>query len=249
MTKTLLGLAITAALAASAQDFQWSGSIPAGKAIEIKGINGDIRAEPSMGGSVEVTAVKTAKRSNPLDVHIDVIPTDNGITICAVYPGDGNRCGGGKDGKMNTRDNDVQVEFKVKVPAGVNFIGRSVNGDVEAKGLQSDVVAHTVNGTIRAATRGVVQGHTVNGNVEVAMGTVPTKALEFHTVNGSIEIAVPGGMGAEMDAHTVNGSINSDLPMQVRGTMSKREVKATIGGGGPELKLHTVNGSIRIKKS
>ncbi len=241
----LAALAVTA----SAQDFQWSGTVAPGKAIEIKGVNGAIHATPSSSGSIEVTARKSAKRSNVLDVHIDVVPTDNGVTICAVYPGEGNRCGGGNDGRSNVRDNDVEVEFTVRVPAGVNFIGHCVNGDIDASGLQGDVKAHTVNGGINATASGTVEGHTVNGNVVVAMGTIPSKALEFHTVNGSIEVTMPRGSGAEMDAHTVNGSINSDIAMQVRGTMSKRNVKATLGNGGPELKLHTVNGSIRIKAS
>jgi hypothetical protein len=36
----------------AADDFQWHGSIAPGHTIEIKGINGDIRAEPS-GSNVE----------------------------------------------------------------------------------------------------------------------------------------------------------------------------------------------------
>jgi hypothetical protein len=244
--KTLFWFGLAAALA-TAQDFQWSGSVAPGKAIEVKGVNGGIHAEPSTSGSIEVTARKSARSSNPADVRIDVVPSDAGVTICAVYPGEGNTCGAGKSGHMSVRENDVKVDFTVKVPAGVNFIGRNVNGDVEAKNLQGNVNADTVNGAIRAAAGGVVEGHTVNGNVDVAMGSVPSKALEFHTVNGSIEVAMPANTGAEMDAHTVNGNISSDLPMQAR-EMSRRNVKATLGAGGPPLKLHTVNGSIRIKQ-
>jgi hypothetical protein len=243
------GVAALASLSALAQDFQWSGSVAPGKAIEIKGVNGGVHAEPAMSGSIEVTAKKTARNSNPGDVRIEVVTHDGGVTICAVYPGEGNRCGAGKDGRSNVRDNDVKVEFSVKVPAGVNFIGHTVNGEVEARGLQGDIRAHTVNGGIKASASGIVEGHTVNGNIEASMGTRPSRALEFHTVNGSIEIAMPQGSGAEMDAHTVNGNISSDISMQVRGAISKREVRATLGNGGPELKLHTVNGSIRIKES
>jgi hypothetical protein len=36
---------------------------------------------------------------------------------------------------MNTHNNDVKVEFTVLVPQGVRFVGRSVNGDVEANSL------------------------------------------------------------------------------------------------------------------
>jgi hypothetical protein len=242
---TFLCLAV---FAAAAQDnFNWRGNVAAGKAIEIKGVNGGIHAGRSMTGAVEVTATKSARRDNPSDVRVDVVEHEGGVTICAVYPGDGNRCGRGKEGKMNVRNNDVQVEFTVKVPAGVNLIARSVNGDVEAKDIQGDVNAHTVNGKVSATASGVVEGHTVNGDIDVTMGSANAKSLEFHTVNGSIDIAMPQGTGAEMDAHTVNGKIESDLPMQVSGNLSPRHVKAKLGNGGPALNLHTVNGSVRIR--
>ena len=51
--------------AAAAQDFTWHGAIPQGQAIEIKGVNGDVRAEPSGSNQVEVVAVKRAQRDNP----------------------------------------------------------------------------------------------------------------------------------------------------------------------------------------
>lgn len=238
-----------ATLACSAQDFTWNGTVAPGKALEIKGVNGSIHAEPATGAQIEVTAKKTARNSNPADVRVEVFPSENGITICAVYPGAGNYCGAGDQGGRNsTRDNDVQVDFTVKVPAGVKFIGRNVNGNVEARDLKGDVNVHTVNGGIEASASGLVEGHTVNGNVKVSMGTAPTRALEFHTVNGTIEVSMPRNAGAQMEARTVNGSINSDFPLQVQGEISRKKVNATLGNGGPALKLHTVNGSIRLKQ-
>ena len=76
----------TAAGAAAAQDFTWSGAVPQGRAIEIKGVNGDVRAEPSGSNQVEVTAVKTGRRDDPASVRIEVVPHGGGVTICAVYP-------------------------------------------------------------------------------------------------------------------------------------------------------------------
>jgi hypothetical protein len=111
----------------SGEDFEWRGPIAAGKAIEIKGINGGIVAEPTTGGEVEVVAHKTARKSDPDEVRIEVIEHPDGVTLCAVYPtprGErSNPCMPGEGGRMNTRDNDVQVEFTVRVPAGVAFIG------------------------------------------------------------------------------------------------------------------------------
>ena len=79
---------------AEAQDFQWRGQLGSGQTIEVKGVNGDVRAVAGS-GETEVTAVKHAHRSDPDEVKIEVVEDEGGVTICAVYPSDGrreNRC-------------------------------------------------------------------------------------------------------------------------------------------------------------
>ena len=152
-------VAAAPALALSAQEeFRWAGKVAAGQAIEIKGVNGGITAVGVSGGEVEVTAVKKGRRSDPAGVKVEVVEHEGGVTICAVYPSEGpaNECAPGKGGRMQVRDNDVNVEFHVKVPAGVRFVGRSVNGGIEASGIQADAEAETVNGgiTLRGARGG-----------------------------------------------------------------------------------------------
>src|SRR5438034_11768278 len=125
-------LALAPRKAAAHREFHWQGTVAPGKAIEIKGVNGDIRADAGS-GDVEVSAVKHARRSDPDEVKIEVVQHEDGVTICAVYPSDGrreNKCEAGDDGHMNVRDNDVTVDFTVRVPAGVRFLGKTVNGDV-----------------------------------------------------------------------------------------------------------------------
>ena len=121
-TRGHLSFAVAAALLFSApawaqQDFRWHGSVQQGRSIEIKGVNGDVRAEPSGSNEVEVEAVKTARRDNPADVRIEVVPHAGGVTICAVYPSRDsakpNECAPGSGGRMNTQNNDVQVRFRL----------------------------------------------------------------------------------------------------------------------------------------
>ena len=126
----------------AAEDFQWRGRVAAGKTVEIKGVNGAIDATAASGDEVEVTATKKGRRSDPGSVRIEVVEHGEGVTICAVYPdvdGRRNECRAGDGGHMNTRDNDVSVHFTVRVPRGVAFAPRTVNGDVEAEGLEGDV--------------------------------------------------------------------------------------------------------------
>jgi hypothetical protein len=253
VTAAALTLLVGVSSAAAQGDFQWRGQIPAGQTIEIKGINGDIRATASGSGDVEVTAARAARRSNPADVRIEVVPHARGITICAVYPTvpgrEPNRCGPGGEGRSNTRDNDTVVHFDVRVPYGVGFVGRTVNGEINGESLQGDADAHTVNGSIRLATTGAAVANTVNGSVNVTMGRADwPSGASFKTVNGGITLTLPSAFDAELRATTVNGSITSDYPVTVTGQVSRRQLHGTIGSGGRELNLSTVNGSIKLLK-
>jgi len=254
-TRTRVAQAAPRAAAAAAQsDFHWHEPLAAGKRIEVKGVNGSIDAAPASGGEVEVTARKSARRSNPEDVRIEVVRHSEGVTICAVYPNvDGRRantCEPGENGHMNVRNNDTEVDFTVRVPAGVLFTGRTVNGRVEAKNLTADVDAKTVNGDVEVSTAGVARAQTVNGSITAFMGRADwTDGIEFKTVNGSIELSLPAALSADVEVKTLNGEISSDFPLTVRGTFSRRHMSGTIGGGGRSLQLETVNGSVQIRRA
>jgi hypothetical protein len=233
-------------------EFRWHEPLAAGRVVEIKGVNGNVEAVPAAGGEVEVVAVKRARRSDVADVRVEVVRHGDGVTICAVYPNvPGQReteCVPGGGGHMSVNNNDTSVNFTVRVPAGVRFVGRTVNGNVDAEGLSADVEARTVNGNVEVSTAGLARAGTVNGNVEVTMGRADwSDGLEFKTVNGNIELKLPSALSAEVDAKTLNGNILTDFPMTVRGTYSRRRLTGTVGGGGRELRLETVNGTIRLR--
>jgi hypothetical protein len=253
-TLTAFAAAVLAAAPLAAQDdFNWRGRVGNGQTLEIKGINGEIRAVAARGSEARVTASKSARRSDVEEVTIEVIEHQDGVTICALYPSPRNReeneCAPGDGGRMNTRDNDVKVDFVVEVPAGVILNARTVNGGIEAEGLTGDVHAHTVNGSISVATDGYAEAQTVNGSIDVAMsGRSFRNDLEFQTVNGGISVTFTGDVNADVSAETVNGSIGTDYPLTIRGRFGPKRLSGTIGNGGPGLSLNTVNGDIEIRR-
>lgn len=236
----------------SAVDYRWSGRLDAGQSLEIKGVNGSIDAVLADGDEVVVTAAARARRSDPASVRIERVAHDDGLTFCAVYPTpDGkerNWCGPGSSGRMNTERNDVRVEFRVEVPEGVAFVGRTVNGGVEAVGLRGDVRASSVNGDVEVSTTGFAEAKTVNGSIEASTGATDLRdGVEFSTVNGSIVLDLPDEIDADIDASWLNGSFESDIPFLLEGSVSRRSARGSLGDGGPRLVLETVNGSIRIR--
>jgi hypothetical protein len=202
-------------------DFNWHRALAAGKTIEIVGINGAIFAEGTSGREVEVRATKRARKSDVASVTFEVVEHANGVTICAMYPSDGrreNECLEGGKGRMNNRNNDVEVEWTVKVPAGVELAARTVNGRVEAQGLTAPAYARTVNGSISIETTSWADASTVNGSITARMGRADWDgSMDFSTVNGGITLYLPSSASFEVSASNVNGGMSTDFPLTIRG--------------------------------
>lgn len=256
MRAMIFALALAAAaapLAGQAADFQWRGQLDPGQTVEIRGVNGTIVAGATDDGEIRVEADRHGRRDDPASVRIEVVEHSGGVTLCAVYPTPAgarreNECRPG-GGQNSVRENDVKVDFVVRVPRGVRFAGHTVNGSVDADGLRSDVHASTVNGSISVRTTGFAEASAVNGDITLRLGSSSfSENVEFETVNGSITLEMPDGLNADFHASTVNGSIDSDFPIMVTGKVSPRSVRGTIGDGGPEMRFSTVNGSIRLRR-
>ena len=266
LAASLFVLFVAPAARAQSDEFHWSGVVQRGKAVEIKGVNGGVRAEFTSGNQVEVTATKSARRSDVNSVSVKVVQEDGNVTVCAVYPtpdrrwssrnssrsgrnDEPNECRPGSAGHMNVDDNDVRVDFTVKVPAGVRFFGKTVNGNIEATALRSDAAVDTVNGRITLETTGTASAVTVNGSIDASVGASTwTEALEFRTVNGSINLRLPKNVNANVHAGMMNGGFQSDFPLMVQSFGGRnRHVDGTIGKGGRDLDLHTINGRIHLQ--
>lgn len=125
---------------------------------------------------------------------------------------------------------------------------RTVNDDVNAEGLASDLDVATVNGSIEVSTTGTAEATTVNGSIRARLGSADfDRGAEFTTVNGDIRLELPGDADAHVSARTIHGDIDSDFPLTVRGRFSTKRLNGTIGRGGPALTLETVNGSIWLR--
>jgi len=239
------------------RDFQWSGNIPAGRWIYVRNLNGDIRVEPASGDRVEVTGTKTWRRGDPADVRIEVKkygPGDQDVVICALWSEDSYCDESGyrhRGSGRNRRDNDVSVEFRVRVPRGVKIGAGSVNGGVTVDGATSEVKVGTVNGSVEATSSGgPVEASTVNGSVFARMGRLTgTEDLNYSTVNGSIQVEFDGELtDADIEMSTVNGRFEINFPITLQGRLNPRHLRTRIGSGGRRIRLTTVNGNVELRR-
>ena len=240
----------------TSDEFRWNGPIAPGQTVEIKGINGRITAEAGAGNEVQVLALKSSRRTDVNSVQVKVVQHSRGVTICALYPneaGDVQDCDNEsgqreRSRNFNIKNNDVNVDFTVKVPAQVSFVGKTVNGEISATQLSGNVVAKTVNGGIRISTTGYAEASTVNGQISARMGNAQwSNTANFSTLNGEINLDLPANLSADVEAETLNGQINSDFPINVTTLKDRRHLRGRIGAGGRELLLKTLNGSINLR--
>ncbi len=231
------------------EEFDWSGTVAPGDKIEIKNIAGDVRASYTSGSEVVVQAIKTGQDDDPASVTIAVVEHADGVTICAVYPDvpglDPNECLPGAAGNLSSWQSDVQVEFTLLVPAGVEFVGRVVGGDVEGNNLRSDVFVVAVGGDVDVTTTGIAEATSTFGSVNIAIGRAdPGRDLAFRTAHGNVTVRVPSNTNAEVLASTASGIIASEF--QLQGTSRTRT--GTLGSGGPRLTLSTADGNVSLQK-
>ena len=263
LSLTALAL-ITTAPALPAQErsretdaFRWAGQIPAGRWIYVRNLNGEIRVEPSTGNQVEVTAMKSWRRGDPGDVRIEVKkygPGEQDVIICALWSEDSYCDEEGyrhRNSGRNRRDNDVSVEFRVRVPRGVKIGAGSVNGSVTVAGATSEVKVGTVNGSVEATSSGgPVEASTVNGSIVARMGRLTgNEDLNYSTVNGSIQVEFDGELtDADVEMSTVNGRFEINFPITIQGRLNPRHLRTRLGNGGRRIKLTTVNGNVELRR-
>lgn len=174
------------------EETRWHGWMPVGQVVEINNVNGNVRAEAASGDEIEVVALKRGT-GDPADVSIEVVEHKGGVTICAVYPnantdhpfecrpshGGGFRLAATSDSEAHIRWdnggggdvilNDLRVDFIVRLPKRLRFIGRTVDGEVAAHIVDQDVEVHSVRGNVTVdldpSSGADVRGETALGEV------------------------------------------------------------------------------------
>jgi hypothetical protein len=232
-------------------EWNYSVKLRPNQRLWLRNTNGPIEVVGGKGDSVEVHAEKSWRNSDPKAVELRAVPSEGGVTICAMWDAKERRCEAGGDYHLNgLRKNDVAVRFTVVLPHGVPVDASTINGGLDINDVSAPVEANTVNGRIGVNTSaGPVHATTVNGSIEANMQALTSGDVHLTTVNGSVMAGLPRKINAELDAETVNGRVESDLPVKLVGKMSTRHLRGTIGSGGPMLKLMTVNGSITVHEA
>ncbi|HEY9450620.1 MAG TPA: DUF4097 family beta strand repeat-containing protein [Gemmatimonadaceae bacterium] len=243
--------------------FAWSGAVAPESWVHIRNMSGHISVVAADSPTVEVHASKSWRgRRDGSSVQFIQRETDDGVIICTIY-GEHNSCtpdGYGSNGSTKSFNpfdllrgsGHVEVDYVVRVPAGVKVDVSTISGELGVADVTSEVKAETVNGKVRVATRnGPVTASSVNGSVMVAIDSLTTPGnIDISTVNGSVTAQLPAALQGNVSLETVNGSATTDYSVTGNNSSSPKHLSGTIGtgGGGRMVKLETVNGSVKLLK-
>lgn len=234
--------------------YSYHGRVADGQSLRLRNLRGSITVEASRDGqlAIEAHGVTTSRRFE--EVHFQTVDASDGMTVCALWgsttceSGQLQVTGGSTFWSKLSGKGAVRVEWAVQLPAGVKLDVRDVDGAVIVKGATSDVLVHTVNGSIDATTAGgAVELKAINGDVTATLTGAPTR-LTIKTVNGSATATLPKDLSATVALGSVRGAIGSDFAITTSGSVSKRKLEGTIGNGGIPIEVKTVNGSVGVRK-
>ncbi len=139
------------------------------------------------------------------------------------------------------------VNYDVKVPRSVNVTVRTVNGEVDVRGVEGLLRVEAVSGLITGTgLGGGADLNSVNGRMTLEFVKLGDSGVRCKTTNGQIAVTIPSTARATITARVINGIIQTENLTLQAAEQSPRRLDATIGGGGTEIRLETVNGEVRI---
>jgi hypothetical protein len=220
--------------------FHWTGQVASRKLLRIIGANGSIRASGIEGSEVSVLAVKRGDLLKMPHVRIELEETLNEVRVYVVYPA-----------LHRFQRRNVEVNFAVDVPFGVNLIAQTSNGHINANSLDGDSELFTGNGTITLTDSNCVKSETVNGSIRASIREFKqTRPMHFRTANGSITLELTKDMETKIRAKTNNGTITSNFALTHVDKKSRNYLIGILGNDyRRELICECGNGSIHFNQA
>jgi DUF4097 and DUF4098 domain-containing protein YvlB len=203
----------------------------------------------------------------PSQTRVSVETSGGGITISAIQGTvDADTSGGGigisdvvGDVQADTSGGGISLRnIKGRVAAdtsggGVEAIeidgsirAESSGGSIELERVTGNIEADTSGGGIRIVEAGgYVKADTSGGGIEASFTRGNSAGGSLSTSGGGIEVTVDPG--ADLSIEASGNAVRTDLPLAVRGEISRGSLSGTLGKGGNTLRLHTSGGAVRIQ--
>jgi hypothetical protein len=202
----------------------------------------------------------------PHQTEIDVDTSGGSITVSSLRAPVKLDTSGGSiratdiEGTLNADTSGGSIKVaSIKGSANLDTSGGSISvedvtGDVEASTSGGSVSARKVAGNLRAESSGGsiviedaggrVHADTSGGSIRASFAPGNEMGGNLETSGGGISVALDPSANLRIDAS--GNSVTSDIPMLVKGTISRRHLSGELGRGGELLRMSTSGGGVRI---
>ena len=214
--------------------------------VEIGNVNGKITVEASSGNTVDVTATKKARGATPEAAKAALERATITEDVSGARVKIDTKIARMEGIVFNT--GNLQVEYRVKVPAGAEVRFVTTNGGIEVSDLTGRVYAETTNGGVTARNiGGQIDASTTNGGLDIDLARVPDGGVKLECTNGGIRVRLPKDAKASINASITNGGIDTgDLSIDGAGENTRRRLDGKLNGGGPRIQIEGTNGGIKL---
>jgi hypothetical protein len=111
-----------------------------------------------------------------------------------------------------------------------------VAGDLRAESSGGSIEIDNAGGRVEADTSG--------GSIRANFAPGNERGGNLETSGGGISVSLDPNANLRIDAS--GNSVTTDIPMMVKGTVSKRRLSGELGRGGEMLRMSTSGGGVRI---
>lgn len=226
----------------------WAGT--AVRTVKLGDANGTLRVEPSTDGQVRVVATVKSwgilpEKGQQNDGYFD-----------STVDGEGTLHIGREQRKIKVHfpffsGDRTQIDYVLHAPATTDLNLNLVNGRVSVRGMAGEVSIVTVNGPIEIETAGDKQvvAHTVNGHVR-AVFLRDFVGARLTTVNGGVQAVLPQNASFTCSLSQINGDFEAaaSFPLRIHSHPGNRRVSGEVNGGRHALKISTVNGDVEVQQ-
>lgn len=202
----LLALAATlfpATSAAQRTESVFSGTLPQGATLRLGTATGGVDVRRASGATLEVTGIAHEDDS---EIRFEVIREGDELIVCALRVGIDRCTDRGVDSRGSHRSDDSRGDLRVSLPAGIDLVAGSGNGDVSIGDAGGDVAAASGNGSVEVlGAAGEVHASSGNGTVTVSGAAGP---VEASSGNGPVSVTTARG---PVTASSGNGTLSIDI--------------------------------------
>jgi hypothetical protein len=216
-------------------------------AIEVHNDFGDIRARLSADRRLEASMVIQRLDAAGDRVGFTVERRGGSVALVVAYPPGRVRDSDPRPAK----DTYDRLDLVVFVPAGVTLRAHTLRGQVEVRGLKSDVEAATQDGPVLVRTSGGVQARTDGGEITVQMdaaslaGDGPPHLLRSGT--GPVTVLLPAQADPEVRIETA-GELVSNLGLTTTRHEGRTRATSAARGAGRLLVVSSRTGRVRVER-